>query len=343
MINLNWKKILLIFGMSIGPFLILFYLYIFLTNTNLTPNSLYQKITKAWQVRPYLSQERINFLILGLDRRNDSLERTLLTDTIIFASLDTQQSRLTVISIPRDLWLNHLKTKINALYYYGQKREELTGEITGPELLASELSKIIKEPVHYWMLIDYQDFGELVDIVNGVDVVIEKGFEDDKFPNINYIQDPNLSQYKIVKFESGVNHLDGQRALEFVRSRSSLVPEEGSDVARSSRQLQLFNSFVGKLTKNKTLLSPWRMAQLYSFWQNRIETSLKDEYLIAILLELSRSRKNIAITHVTIPTIYEPKGAILVHPSVKKYNQWVWEPEDKDWSEFQEFIRHNIK
>ena len=65
---------------------------------------------------------RTNFLILGIRGENPS-EVADLTDTIILASYSHQQEQLTLLSIPRDLWVNSLKTKINAVYHYGQQRQ----------------------------------------------------------------------------------------------------------------------------------------------------------------------------------------------------------------------------
>lgn len=316
----------------------LLYVRAVLNHSRLTYQEVRQKVTLAKQKQARLP-DRINFLILGLDRRDDELEHTLLTDTIIFASLNTENAQVTLLSIPRDLWLDHLKTKINAVYYYG----EIDKNTTGPELLVAELTTILNQPINFWLVLDYQNLTQLVDRLGGVDVYLENGFTDHEYPNPAYVEatDSGEPQYLTIAFAAGLNRLDGERALEFVRSRSSPDLKQGNDLARSARQLQLVKGMLAKIKDRRVMLNPEKLGNLYRFWREKISTNFTDADILAILMEIF-PRRSIALNQSSIPATYETEGAILVHPRIAKYGQWVWETQTGDWSELQEFVKTNL-
>src|SRR5687767_10098266 len=76
----------------------------FLSETGLTIHDVKNKIMTARALKPQFENKSINFLLLGLDRRNDSLEKTILTDSIVIASLNTSTSQVKLVPLPRDLW-----------------------------------------------------------------------------------------------------------------------------------------------------------------------------------------------------------------------------------------------
>lgn len=312
----------------------------FLSSSHLSFSEVWQKLNLARKETRLLPADRINFLILGLDQRNDQLEHTLLTDAIIFASFDLKKSKAQMISLPRDLWISPLKTKINALYYYGQ--QSIVGD--GLNYVTGEISLVLGQPLHYTLILDYNDLGYLVDAVGGIDVFLEESFSDKKYPNPAYIEATSSGepQYKTVTFNAGLNHLNGERTLEFVRSRSSANLEEGTDLARSSRQVDVFRAFLVKLKSRQVLLSPRKLGSLYRFWREKIKTNLTDEDLLAILLKVFPIRK-IEISQVGIPITLESTGAILAHPPIKKYGQWVFAPQAGNWSELQKFVQDSLR
>lgn len=317
----------------------------FATAAQLSLNEVRQMIARAESKKDSFSNRKINLLLIGLDRRDDKLEHTLLTDSLIFASLDTGKASLTLIPIPRDLWISSLKTKVNALYYYG----EISQDTTGPAYLENQLGQIISQKTDYWLLLNYQDLTGLVDALGGVDVQIGQGFEDQEYPNPAYQgESPDIPQYITVSFSPGLNHLDGARVLEFVRSRSSSNSDEGNDLARSSRQVLLFKEMVAKIKSRQVLLDPQRLGLLYRFWKDKIQSNLTDEDLLAILIQMVSQKKadlqkGIKLSQVEIPATYEQTGAILVHPPTTKYGQWVWEPESGNWDDLQNFIKNAIQ
>lgn len=329
---------LILFILLVGSYLLgnIYFSYFF-SSANLQAPSLWQTVKSAY-LQSRILPEKVNFLILGLDQRADNLEQTLLTDSMIFTSFDLKNKTITAISIPRDLWYQSLQTKINALYFYGEEREK--GK--GMEFVSRELSQMIGQKIDYALLINYSDLVSFVDNLGGVDVSIAKGFTDEKYPNPEFFtSSASISSYITISFKQGLNHLNGERALQFVRSRNSLDPEEGGDLERSSRQIMLLNGVFKRLTSSQIILNPKLLGFTYRFWQEKIQKNMTDSDLLAILFK-TMPRFNLKINQIKIPATYEQTGAILVHPPVYKYGQWVWETEGGDFIKLQQFINESV-
>ncbi|MBI4130090.1 LCP family protein [Candidatus Roizmanbacteria bacterium] len=339
------RRIVLFLGCVIIGFVVLCvilanqYLSAFSVSSGLSFNQLWALVTTTRNQQDHFNNKKLTFLILGLDKRNDEFEKTLLTDTIILASLNTDSGQLTMIPIPRDLWIPELHTKVNALYFYGEDR----AGTTGPVFTAGEISRITGVPIDYYVVLNYQQLPELIDAVNGIEVTVEQSFTDDQFPNPRYIQEASESGepiYISVSFHAGKQWMSGERALNYVRSRHS-ESEEGSDLARSRRQTAVVQALLSRLKQRETLLSPDTLGNVYQFWRNRIETNLADAE--AGTLGLVTYNKQLSFSSVAIPTVSsQNQPALLLHPPTATYGQWVWEPRDKSWEELQTFIQNNL-
>jgi LCP family protein required for cell wall assembly len=176
-----------------------------------------------------------NILILGIG--GGTHEGFDLTDTIMVLSLDSSKKSVALISIPRDIWSDTLKDKVNTAYHYGELKQK------GGGLL---LSKVIMEdviglPIHYAVVIDFSGFTKVIDAVGGIDVNVPEAFTDTQYPKPGMEQatcpgDPtNACVYETIHFDAGLQHMDGARALIYARSRHA-EGDQGSDFARSRRQ-----------------------------------------------------------------------------------------------------------
>lgn len=349
--RVNWKKVFVFFATLILILVVISVVFTvaffksFFEAAGTNPREIKQKIELALGRKDEFKEKRVNFLILSLDKRNDRLESTLLTDTIIFASLNTKTGRMTLIPIPRDLWIDSLKTKVNSIYFYGEENGANTGETTGPEFLVQELEKITGQPINYWLVMDYPNLASLVNSIGGIDVKVDKGFVDNEFPNPEFVASVSgAPQYITVKFEDGVNHLDGEKALQFVRSRKSEDLESGTDTARSDRQLVLFQALMAKVRSKNVITDPKKLGALYRFWHEKVNTNLKDEDLLAVVFGNKDTLKSgVIIGTVGIPNTLSAKGEILVHPPTQKYAQWVFEPRDPTWKELKDFVTKSLE
>lgn len=211
---------------------------------------------------------RINILLLGVGGGNH--DGAQLTDTIILASLDRQNKRIGLLSIPRDMAYplgNGRFQKINAVNAYAEK--EHPGE--GAKYTAEAFHKLLDVRIDRVIRIDFKGFEKFVDALGGVDVNVERSFTDNSFPTED--DGPNPYKWTSVSFQKGWQHLDGARALTFARSRHG-SNGEGSDFARSRRQQLVIEAVRTKLFSLGTLGNPKKVTDLWSALSSNIQTDL---------------------------------------------------------------------
>jgi len=128
-----------------------------------------------WLGNPLHSSDgKVNILFLGI--AGGTHAGSNLTDTIMVASYNLKTNQLYLISIPRDLWLPDLRTKANAVYEIGQSQNNGLG------LTKTIMGNIIGIPIHYGLRIDFRGFVQAVDTLGGIDIVVDKSFDDYNYP-----------------------------------------------------------------------------------------------------------------------------------------------------------------
>ena len=162
-----------------------------------------------------------------------------LSDSMVIAS--NEGGRQATISIPRDLWVQIPPGSGR----YGRINEALQdgynsgGINAGGDMAARKVQDVIGLPVTGWVLQDFQGFRQMIDALGGVDVDVERPFSA-QYP-VN--DDPDVdARWKVVHFDAGKQHMDGEQALEYARARYADVPAEASDFARSVRQQRLITA-----------------------------------------------------------------------------------------------------
>lgn len=241
--------------------LCLFYLFVSLLLGGLGVNS-YTRFVGDFIFTPMqkiqVSENRTNVLILGKGGANH--ETPDLTDTIIFASISHSDPSITLVSLPRDIWIPELRAKLNSAYYWGNQKQEKGGLI----LAKSTVEEIVGKPVHYGVVIDFSGFTKIIDVLGGVEVDVERAFTDKKYPipgkeNDDCHGDPEyLCRYETISFRKGKQAMDGETALKFARSRNA-EGDEGTDFARAARQQKILNAIREKFLSSKILFSPKKM------------------------------------------------------------------------------------
>ena len=203
---------------------------------------------------------RTNILVLGMSGGNH--EGSDLTDTIMVLSLNNVKKTMSLISVPRDIWSDTLKDKINTAYHYGELKKK------GGGLL---LSKVIVEdvlgiPVHYAVVIDFSGFTKVIDEVGGIDVNVPDSFTDTQYPidsmeNATCSDGKDTCHYETIHFVSGWQHMDGATALKYARSRHA-EGTEGSDFARSRRQQIIMIALKDGMVHPLKWFTPARVGKL---------------------------------------------------------------------------------
>jgi LCP family protein required for cell wall assembly len=312
------------------------------------------------------TDSRINILLLGTGGGNH--DGPNLTDTIILASLDPKNNKVTLVSIPRDLWFPDLTMnvkKINGAYAYG----EAIKKGGGLSLAEAAITKITGQPVDYGIRIDFSGFIKAVDIIGGLDINVDNTFDDYQYPidgkeadtcghtveemqSLVSVPEDQLPQafpcrYLHLHFNKGLNHMDGATALEFVRSRHASEAIEASDFARSKRQEKVISAFKSKVLSAQTLINPGKLISLYTTLQGSIDTDIQQNDFDDFI-RLAEKMKNAKIQSAAIDTgddLVQRAGLLIVPPIVSDYDYaWTLIPRigNGNFSEIQKYISCEI-
>ena len=208
------------------------------------------------------SDGRTNILILGMGGSNHP--GGLLSDTILVMSIEWKTKKVSMISVPRDLWVpieGHGSGKINEAHAYGQSNIKTTGG--GGKLAGDTVSKVLGIPIHYFISVDFEGFKKMIDTVGGIDVTVEKDLYDPYYPADNMID------YSPFKITAGDHHLDGAMALKYARSR-----ETTSDFDRSKRQQIVIAALKQKMLTANILANPKKLTDLLAILGDHIRTDM---------------------------------------------------------------------
>lgn len=319
---------------------IIFPSLLFLRKNQITPSFLATLLmTKDVPLKKY--ENRTNLLILGIPgQKHDGID---LTDSMIFLSIDFDSKDIVMVSLPRDIWIDSLKDKLNTAYHYGESKKEGGGFV----MAKSAVEEVVGQPIHYSLLIDFDGFKKLIDLVGGVEVEVENSFTDSKYPisgRENDLCNGDIEykcRYETVTFTKGVEHMDGEGALKFVRSRNA-QGIEGTDFARGTRQQQVMFAFQKKLLSLENL-SPEKLADLATVLKETIRTDLtlsEGAYFGKFGLTFDRKIRTLHIDWGD-----EEKGTkgFLVNPPVEEYKSWVLVPRTGNFDEIHKYFQCHIK
>jgi LCP family protein required for cell wall assembly len=276
-----------------------------------------------WQQLP---PGRTNFLILGIAGQEHQGQD--LTDSLIFVSVDQRSGQTLILSLPRDIWIPALRSKLNSVYHYRGLAET--------KKIASE---IVGQPVDHGLVIDFQFLSQAVEILGGVEVEIQRPLDDYQYPiegkeNDLCEGDPEFKcRYEHLHFEAGKQLMNGETALKYVRSRNA-VGVEGTDFARIQRQQRLMLAIKDKILSPQFFLHPEKLRELVQLMASSLEHDLrKTDY--QNLLKLALKLRSSKIKTASLNNNY------LVNPSthLEKYDQqWVLIPKATDWQEVQQYV-----
>ena len=233
-----------------------------------------------------------NLLLLGVgDKEHDGAD---LTDTMMLASIDPFSTHGVVfLSIPRDLYIAdaakpRVPSRINAVYsnekYRLMRREGLDEKEASEQAMATveqEIERILGLPIHGVVKVDFSALTGMVDALGGVDVWVPERLYDSTYP----VREGRVGLFTL---DAGQQHLDGETALKYARSRHTT-----SDFDRSSRQQQILSALVSKMRGLSLPAKVWMIPKLYSNVHAHVETTLSLGELFGltqVAMELSSRR-----------------------------------------------------
>lgn len=277
---------------------------------------------------------RTNILIMG--KAGSTYAGPDLTDTMILASISLTKPSIVLISIPRDLWIPEIRAKINSAYYWGNQ----PGGVGGIKLAASTAANVLGVPVHYGMVLDFSAFKDIINELDGITVNVERGFTDSLYPiegkeNDTCGGDPLYKcRYETIAFSAGLQKMDGNTALKFIRSRHA-EGMEGTDIAREARQQKVISAIKNKILTPQVFLNPAMDARLWNVAKKSIQSDLNGNAGLVLIKSLLESRNS--ITQNLIP------ADLLVNPSISKIydKQYVFIPKagNGKWKDINAWVR----
>src|SRR5689334_11393631 len=202
---------------------------------------------------------RINILVLGTDKRAELGGEAARSDTLILLSVDPKWKTAGILSIPRDLQVTipgYGLQKINAAYFFGEYNKIPGG---GPALAVPTVQKFFNVPIDYYVSVNFAGFQKIVDEVGGIDVYVPQMIDDPEYPG-------PYNSYIHVHFDAGCQHMDGEEALEYARTRHA-----DSDFGRALRQQQVIKAAREKALQLNML---FRYNDVLSRLGDAIETNI---------------------------------------------------------------------
>jgi LCP family protein required for cell wall assembly len=180
-----------------------------------------------------------NFLVLGVDRAAN------LSDVIMVVSYDVAEQDIHVLSLPRDTYINVGSSyhKLNAYFSASYNRSASRGTERyrdAIEAMSSFIENGLCIRLDRYVCMDTAGFREIIDAIGGVDMEV---------PFDMHYEDPEQDLY--IHLKAGYQHLNGEKAEQFVRFRSGYL--EG-DIGRISAQ-RLFLTALANQVKTKLDLS----------------------------------------------------------------------------------------
>jgi LCP family protein required for cell wall assembly len=196
--------------------------------------------------------ETVNVILLGSDIRPRG--RSYRSDAIMILSLDLGEDRVSIISIPRDLYVYVPGWRVNRI-----NSVDLHG---GPEMVKDTILYNFGIEIDYWVRVNFSGFITAVDLLGGIDVQVNK-YLHDKCGDWYYTYNP------------GVHHMDGWKALCYVRMRY-----RSSDFDRLRREQEVIRAFFNRFV---TIYGISKAPQLYDLFISFIETDITVDDIVSLV------------------------------------------------------------
>lgn len=207
-------------------------------------------------------RELVTFLLLGSDTRGGSSFRT---DTMVVAMVRPKTGEVSLLSLPRDLWVfipGNDYDRLNTAYLKGQLESWPGG---GPGLLKDTIVYNFGIPIDYTAMVDFNGFRQIVDTLDGVDVPIACAYTDWRLLDPSYDPEDENNWY-LYTAGPGVLHMDGDLALWYARSR-----KRSSDFDRGRRQQEVLRAIYQKGLQGDVLKE---VPQLYNDFSSTVTTDI---------------------------------------------------------------------
>jgi LCP family protein required for cell wall assembly len=225
-----------------------------------------------------------NILLMGSDTRAAVSEdindvKGTRSDTMMVVHISAERDSVHIMSIMRDSWVDipgHGKAKMNAALAYG-----------GVPLAVQTIEGMIGSRIDRVALVDFQGFKGITNALGGVEIDNPIAFESTSMPNKS--------------FALGLNTLNGEEALAFVRERYAF---NDGDYQRARNQQIYIKGVLRKILSAETLTNPVTINNLVSSLAPflTVDAGFNSTYAAGLGVELRNIRMD-DMTFFTMPTL----------------------------------------
>lgn len=238
-----------------------------------------------------------NFLLIG--------QNSNLADSIMIAAADSVKQKLTLISIPRDLFINGRKLSEYLLWY-------------GIDALQEKIEEASGLKIHKYAVLNFQAFENIIDALGGIDVYVEKDIYDAQYPD-------GAGGYTLYAIKSGSYHMSGAEALKYSRSRHST-----SDFNRAKRQQKVLKAVQERVINFDFLKNSSGLKTIYESVFNMVETDIS----LAEAIEYLARFQNFAMSSGNVIST-----ADFLDSSITLSGQYILLPKNGNFAKIQKYIR----
>ncbi|HEX6482011.1 MAG TPA: LCP family protein [Ktedonobacteraceae bacterium] len=282
------------------------------------------------------TSDRVNLLVMGYGGSGHA--GAYLTDSMVVMSLLPSNAHTTLVSVPRDLWVQVPEGsgnygKINSVYENASNNN--ANPAAGGDAAAKKVSLITGLSVPYWLTINFAGFKDFINSIGGIDVYVPDSFNacypknDDASVDASWIK---------VQFNKGMQHMDGARAIAYARAREPLEvcgkgtsqnQAELTDFARSARQQIIIKAALTKVKSISTWPSLYNALNVLS---HAVYTnlSLADLGLFATKMDLTNAhRVGLSNANVLVDT-------------TSNDGQYILLPRNNNWQSVKDYVNKNL-
>ena len=281
---------------------------------------------------------RTNLLVMGYG--GSGHDGAYLTDSLLVVSLLPQSHHTSLVSVPRDLWVQYPPnsgqyTKINSVYEFASNNK--ANSIVGGNAAAQKISLVTGLNIQYWLTINFAGFKQFIDSIGGVDVYVPDSFNACYPRNDDAAVDPGWIK---VQFNKGMQHMDGKTAIEYARAREPLAVcnmgqsqnlAELTDFGRSARQQIIVKGVLSKIKQ----MSTWpKMYAALNALQKTIYTNMSLADLAAFAMKMNLTDPKAA--HIGL------SNQNVLADAQSSDGQYILQPQNGDWSLIPKYIQQHL-
>ncbi|MBI1754937.1 LCP family protein [Candidatus Azambacteria bacterium] len=252
----SWMKRL---GACAAVFVLLFvsfFLFKVEKTFSLINTKMFSKVFQVDNQDDYQEKNRVNILIMGLRGKGDVLNGEYLTDTMMVLSIKTDANKAALFSIPRDLYVRvpgwGKMEKINFAYAYGKQTLH-----DGLQIATRVVERVAGVHIDYAIAVNFSSFMKLIDMVGGIDVYVPNDFSESAQWGFDF------------QVPKGVNHMNGETALYYSRSRYS-----SNDFDRARRQQDVLTALGNKVAGIGVFANPIKLSKMLDALSEGVDTDI---------------------------------------------------------------------